>query len=59
MVANREELPGMCGDFFMFLHHTDEKDRNIGTIICRNWKVRVDDGKIQLPKPKQERLMTV
>ena len=46
IVANREELTGMCRDFFMFLHHTDEKDSNIGTIICRSWKVRVDGGKI-------------
>ena len=29
IVANREELTDICGDFFMFLHHTDEKDRNI------------------------------
>jgi hypothetical protein len=59
IVANREELTGMCRDFFMFLHHTDEKDSNIGTIICRSWKVRVDGGKIRLPEPKQETLMTV
>ena len=59
IVANREELTGMCGDFFVFLHHTDEKDSNIGTIICRSWKVRVDGGKIRLPEPKQETLMTV
>ena len=59
MVANREELTGMCGDIFLFLHHTDEKDRNIGTIICRSWKVRVDGGNIRLPEPKQETLMTV
>ena len=59
MVANREELMDMCGDFFMFLHHTDETDRDVGTIICRSWRVRVEGGHIQLPEPQVETLVTV
>ena len=59
MVANREELMDMCGDFFMFLHHTDEIDRDVGTIICRSWRVRVEGGHIQLPEPQAETLATV
>ena len=59
MVANRDELTAMCEDFFMFLHHTDEKDKTIKTILCKSWKVRVYGGKIRLPESKQETLMTI
>lgn len=58
MVTNREELMGMCEDFFMFLHHTGEKNRDVGTIICRSWRVRVEGGRIQLPEPQTETLAT-
>ena len=59
MVANREELVDICGDFFMFLHQTDETDRDVGRIICRNWRVRVEGGHIQLSEPQVEILVTV
>ena len=38
----------------MMLSHPDESMLGMRTVICQSWRVRMDDGEMNLPMPHEE-----
>jgi hypothetical protein len=46
-------------DHFILLKQSRDDDKDIeglAAVICKSWKVRMDDGTLQLPMPRKEYL---
>jgi hypothetical protein len=50
-------------DYFLLLKHSSLYDdvpdniADLATVICKSWKVRMDDGSFRLPMPREEFLV--
>jgi hypothetical protein len=55
--SSKAEIQGTSDDQFLLLRQSeDDVDgvEGLGTIICHSWRVRVDDGRLELPMPREE-----
>lgn len=48
----KAEIQELSQDQFLLLRRGN--DHNFGTIICHSWRVRMSDGSIKLPMPREE-----
>jgi hypothetical protein len=50
----------VSSDHFLLLQQREERDneniKGLATIICKSWKVCMDDGSLKLPMPRDEYL---
>ena len=55
IVCNRKELNKTCSDFFILLRRKfHNKDYDLYTIITKSWRIRDNEGMLQLPVPRKE-----
>jgi hypothetical protein len=61
--SSRGEVEDFGADYFLLLKHSSLYDdvpdniADLATVICKSWKVRMDDGSFRLPMPRDEFLV--
>ena len=67
--SSKGEVQDFCADHFLLLRQLEDSDDDEleasgdgipglghGTVICHSWRVRLQDGKLELPMPREESL---
>jgi hypothetical protein len=60
--SDRGEMLDFAIDHFILLKQASDDDEDIeglATVICHSWRVRMEDGRLELPMPRREYLYYV